>query len=289
MATNIEALPPRLYKFRSFGSEHKRGHDKAAVYDLLVGRLRFSTLNSFNDPFEGKPNVVAAYNDLETQKVAMLDYLSEIHCRETGSSSHEARQWASERIAGNSLEQLVELARNAIHAALDSPDVKVFCMSGEQATRAPLTWAHYADCHKGLCIHFDTKHLPFYFARRATYSEEYPTQLFPRTAQDDWHGLNKSLLWKSSLWSYEDEYRLLRTGSPEFYEYPELERLLIEWEGDIGIAPTESVVGVTLGYRMPVPLRVELMQWIDNHAAHLEIWEAGVHASRYEVTHTRIK
>jgi hypothetical protein len=66
-------------------------------------------------------------------------------------------------------------------------------------------WSHYADGHKGIALHFDSHAAPFdtVFAVEVRYAERYPEySLFDPEPV--------ALYTKSTLWYYEEEYRVIR-------------------------------------------------------------------------------
>jgi hypothetical protein len=101
-------LPPELCRFRSFGSPDKRGEDEEGVYALLRGRLKFADISTFNDPFEARPQYVAAFEDAGEQRKAMLEYLIEVSPIQ--GSMARRRKWAEGLLRGKSMQEIVDTA-----------------------------------------------------------------------------------------------------------------------------------------------------------------------------------
>jgi hypothetical protein len=99
------AKPSELCRFRSFAAEYKDGKDEPEVYDLLRGRLRFSEIEKFNDPFEARPQIVAAYSDPSKQKWAMRQYLEDVGRR---SGAADPKSYAVTRFAGKSTQEVLD-------------------------------------------------------------------------------------------------------------------------------------------------------------------------------------
>lgn len=164
----------------------------------------------------------------------------------------------------------------------------ICCLSGREAIGNPLTWSHYADHHRGVAIHFNTALPPFGFAFPVEYSQTYPESVVPRFYQDPWEHVTRSFLTKSHWWSYEYEFRILKVDWFAPQRDPRAISLLVQWEDTTAIASPEAVAGITLGARMPDGERTELIAKIRTDFPHLEIWQASLHRSRYEIVADRI-
>ena len=275
-------LPHELVRFRTFASTYANGADEQDVFDLLRGRLRFKDITTFNDPFEGRPLHVAAYEDVGQQRQEMIRYLTDIAPVE--GSVTAKRRWAQNRIAGKGQQEIIEIICNHVATKDQSGEVFVFCLMAPNTVSTPLPWSHYADAHHGVCIHFDSSFLPISLAFPIEYDDEYPTIAVPRTAQTDWTGVKNTLLRKSLLWRYESEYRVFR-----FAKEPGRARLLFNrWEGDLAIASPRVCTAITLGCRMKGDVRERIGSWIRANAPHVEMWQARLHRSRYEIGRERV-
>lgn len=73
-----------------------------------------------------------------------------------------------------------------------------------------LMWAHYADSHKGVCIEYDlqTDINAFCFPKKVEYSDDYMRFNYVKNHEH----VTDCIFHKSSAWSYEDEYRIVRLG-----------------------------------------------------------------------------
>src|SRR5690606_8309978 len=115
--------------------------------------------------------------------------------------------------------------------------------------------------------------------------EEYPKCKVPRTEEHPWDGVKALFLTKSTHWRYEREYRAIRLDFPHAGAAG---HLLTRWEGDVAIANPQVVRSVTLGVKMDADAKREIRNWVREHAPHVEVWEAYLHRSRYEVCRKRI-
>jgi hypothetical protein len=117
------------------------------------------------------------------------------------------------------------------------------------------------------------------------YCVDYPKLVVPRTHQGDWEAVQNQLLSKCEDWRHEREWRVIRSSlSPGSFA----ETLLTEWDGDTAIAPGQIVKAITLGARMPAVVRGRLKVWVQANVPHVEVWQARLHRSRYEIERDRI-
>jgi hypothetical protein len=120
----------------------------------------------------------------------------------------------------------------------------VLCMSARR--KHSLMWSHYADGHKGLCIHFSTRVIPIAGACAVEYQRKYPVAMFPAEEQSSAEDLFfKSVLTKSWQWSYEREFRLfsVRMGEPGDSWW-----LGLTWiDEHNALLPRTAITGITLG------------------------------------------
>lgn len=283
-----QRLPPRLYRFRTYGARAGNGSDKHEVHDLLAGRIRFSRLKDFNDPFEGRPRAIAAFSDAGTQRSAVLKFLADFY-RNTGLSHTEARKQAETRMRGKTQQQLVELVGEQVIQTAASDGLYLCCLSDRPALSNPLPWSHYADCHRGVAIHFSTTHAPFSFAFPVVYSETYPEVIVPRTHQDPWEHVQRIFFTKSALWGYEHEFRIMRVDWEDSRRDPRAVSLSVEWNELTALTKGEAVVGITVGAKMPHNTKAELLARIAAELPHLEVWQASLHRAKYEIISERIR
>lgn len=273
-----EQPPADLLKFRTFEAEGRAGKDSKTIFSILQGRIPFSMLKSFNDPFEGRPQPAPAYSEAGKQRDAMLRYLASILVQR-GDMPTAARQKAEQLISGKSQDEVVEVVRRIQLKIFAGTDLMLFCTSSGDALKAPLTWSHYADSHHGICIHFNTAYPPFNYAWRVEYSEVYPTIIVPRIEADEWEPIQKGLLWKCNLWAYEHEYRLVRAGA---------DNLGIQWDQHVAITSPKAITRVTLGVRIKDSAKKLIRSWASTNAPHVEFWQAKLHDRRFELEFDQI-
>lgn len=279
----VEALPPLLCKFRPYANPDGSPDAVAEgrVHALLQGRLYFSSLYSFNDPFEARPLYVPAYEDAGRQRAAMFSYISQMP---TFARRREGNLAAARLLGGKSMKELVEHIGEENRKGETFADVRVFCLSDASAERDPLPWAHYARSHTGVCIHFDSNHLPLKMAYKVEYSADYPTVPVPRTNIDKWEYVRRSILRKAVGWQYEKEYRAVRVRGERG---PSGHLFVQRWDEDTAVAASNITRRITLGVRMHEIAKNRLRAWIRDNASNIEIYQATLHKSQFELDTAR--
>jgi Protein of unknown function (DUF2971) len=289
MNATSSPLPPRLCRFRTYGAAHAGGNDKREVFDLLAGRIRFSRLKDFNDPFEGRPCAVPAFSDAGGQRAAVLKFLSDFYRRTRGLSPTEARKLSETNLRRKTQQEVVDLIGEQVIQTASSDGLHICCLSDQTALSNPLPWSHYADRHRGVAIHFSTAHAPFSFAFPVIYSQTYPEVIVPRTHQDPWEHVERIFFTKSALWAYEHEFRIMRVEWTDPERDPRAISLRVEWNGATAVAPGDAVVGITIGAKMEERDRASLIACISTEFPHLEIWQGRLHRTRYEIASDRVR
>jgi hypothetical protein len=135
---------------------------------------------------------------------------------------HERAEYAA---AGKSPKQLARLRKFKgvdirRFAAAVTEDVRkklqaatfIYCLSADQ--EHPLLWSHYADSHKGVCLHFQSTHGALFGGARAVeYTEERKPVLVPleynQSDDDITDAMSRT---KAEFWRYEYEYRIIEFG-----------------------------------------------------------------------------
>jgi hypothetical protein len=136
--------------------------------------------------------------------------------------------------------------RHGRWVAPDAPLIRhesaVRILSFSEDAKHPLMWAHYADAHRGVCLGFDTRHLP------AIAQVRYPKRV-PRLDAElsDEKKLVAAFLTKRAAWSYEREWRIVQSEAASAY-------LLL---------PAHALTEVVLGHRISEDDENWIRQWLE--------------------------
>lgn len=194
-------IPPILYKYRD--SENPN-HLK--IIENL--ELFFPSPKKFNDPFDCKiPVKFQMFADNpDLAKVYVANFLDKNPDLFQGQNREEIinnvpnthlvdRDWLSKH-EQDTTNQL-------------NDDIGVFCFSEEFDNI--LLWSHYGQCHRGFCLGIDYAKLvdssDFTTGGPVHYTNIYPN-LSP--LEDGLYNIYTQIFYKSLVWSYEKEYRLLK-------------------------------------------------------------------------------
>ena len=199
--------PTHLYKY--VGTDR---HHFEIVENL---EIRFSQPSSLNDPLDCQPQVIAPRDPQAT-----VDQIIQRNI-----AQHPGR-WSNPTIARARAQLLGSYTTGIAQRLQESADVLrrnldlVGVLSLSDALDSVVMWAHYADQHRGFVIEFDTRFAP----------------LIQRSGENGWQGLpvpvayqpnrpevhcdstdlqvpDELVLVKTSAWSYEREWRVVRDRS----------------------------------------------------------------------------
>ena len=279
--------PSTFYKFRTYDS--KRADQLKWVRETIFeNRIRYSRTSELNDPFEGRPLLVPINSDPVAQRRVMRDYLLQQFIDE-GKSRPDAELSATLTAAMSpaSRGDLTPAYSIALAKTIEE-NFWLYCGCG---TREPiLMWSHYADGPRGVALHFDASAAPFDAAYEVHYSETYPEFPFPiSTADADDEKVRAMILTKSCGWSYEEEHRAVRGANIQSEEQRPIRERGLRWSGQVVELPPETLTGVTIGANMPRELAEALIAEIAERRPHLQIWNAAVSQSRYQLTFEQVR
>lgn len=241
-----------LYKYRSLNREGSPGR---SAYDrtrdlFLNHRMWLATLQSFNDPFEGRVHI--SVEAAEAQELAKLRG----HLAKIGKipPEHELR-----RIIRNTEADLVGRRKGV---------TRTFGVLSLTANpQSILMWSHYADSHCGICIQLTAvadETTDFVgSAVSIEYAESIPHVNF--YTHEDFEFATASILTKARDWEYESEYRIVK---PESGYLP---------------MPRGQISGVIFGYRASDDDKQEVCQWVDSLGYPVDAYEAVMNESNYSL------
>lgn len=254
---NGRLRPPRLYKYRSFPTlEGLTGCQREAalqqrryvIQTLETGKVRFSKASDFNDSLEFRPRVPPiAAGDVEGLERAARDLRRNF---DNALARNQVSREAYDKLMSDEskVRRLASYRHGPIAAITEffRTDAHVYCLS--DVLDEQLMWAHYADCHRGIAIHFNALRPPFSWTGQVQYSAAYPTlieiDIFGPAFEDF---VSTAMYTKNVKWSYEQEWRLSLSARQMEEHKDELEAT---FENDIMTFDVRRIVGVTLGARI---------------------------------------
>lgn len=234
-------MPDRLYYYCSLGDdEHKLWFEQMVLDRLIYFRRR----GELNDPNELRPTIVFEGTEAEVRQ-----FIKQLIAERRPSLNPAQRVQLTGQL--RYLYTRGDLS-SVLHESLDR--VGVFCLSESQ--EHPLMWAHYAQGHRGVCIEFDANVPPLSLTEPLLYTDQRP--VINRLRDSATQIIQKSVLTKSLLWSYEREWRAIARWRDEerqnrFIEQhqvvdPATREFILSQHGPGHYTlPQGAVLGVTLG------------------------------------------
>jgi hypothetical protein len=234
---------PRLYHYQKFDKPERL----ARIF--TDGTLYFSNTGDFNDPWDCRPFYSKAELDDPDEYERAVRWLVQIDRKYNSLLPEEEHTRREREVRANRklLEWMIDELTRTVGATIEK-QYRVYCLSTHPDST--LMWAHYAASCKGLCLEFSVRNDLFCAALAVEYPETYPSFEVAETDEDQ---NLRPLLTKSSVWRYEDEFRVLATEHP--VTFPDVP---ITKEGFLPF-PKRALQSVIIGAKMP-PFDRELVQ-----------------------------
>jgi hypothetical protein len=242
-----------LYKFRSYRTDD----DKNRVHQILLEhRAYFARASELNDPFDLTPRIA------NTTREELLRAADDYFTRQ----ALDQRDRALEHLRTVDVATHVAEATAKARARIED-DYPVFSLAGNRDH--PMLWSHYADGHRGLCIHFrsDDESI-FGVALRVDYVDERPCLPIDVRSLSERDAFERAVLKKGRAWSHEQEYRFFRLPRTDWSPLP------IRFDGQFGHFPSGFLSGISVGARMPQADFDVLVKIAHGHSPRLPVWRA---------------
>jgi hypothetical protein len=260
-----------LYKFRSFQEESNAW----VAQILLESRIYFSHPDQFNDPFDIAPIVKHGGNPKNPVYVEELKTSQEQLYREQAYSPQEVAEL--QRREGVPAEELPAAATKDMRQKIRNA-ARILCLSSSR--RDPLQWAHYANGHQGVCIHFQCQRGSWLQgARRVRYWQRRPAIQLPLSRQTQIECAHRMALTKAHFWRYEDEYRAFANRSA---------RAEITLDGNYFYFAPSDITGITIGMSMKPADRSALLGMLNLRRQAMPIWECIEDRARFALKIRRL-
>lgn len=244
----LQMAPERLFKYRSCCDNHISAFEKDEVW--------MSTSDLFNDPFDtliqfDEKELRSACDAMSNPEIvyAMTKYFAEggqiapqINHLVDKNELASMRQLATDALAKGMIKPIAAEQMNVLKLMMEFyialfPQVvqrfsTVVCFS--ERVDSILMWSHYADNHKGFALGYDLRPylqlnsdnlglFPVVYSEKRYDASEFLYWLLcgllkiPAHNQDIMSSI-KLLLYKSLDWSYEQEWRLIKTNNKDFFK-----------------------------------------------------------------------
>ena len=255
-----ENIPKVVYKYRDWNnSYHRRMLTNQEVY--------FASSKEFNDPFDF---AIPLRYDLLSKEEWRIKYWEMVYNHsEFGRFPYSMKDVSTEvdRLMQEGPHTNPEIVQQNIERQMDSlaDAYGVFC-----CTKKPtniLMWSHYANCHTGFCIGFDS--LRLHNESGATigsviYADKNEIPVIKPSGIRDIKDLIQQAVYKSPLWSYESEIRLFKI----LKFVPNSSRLIT--------VPPQTIREVIFGCKMAAEHSEEIMKLLleNKEFNHVKVYKA---------------
>lgn len=179
-----------LYKYLSIDGDERLNR----ALNFINGSAYFSSPNYFNDPFELSPSILPP-TEKDVEKIIGNNALSSLNKRHVETLIRSAHYQCDREMKGLSTENWLNR-------------FGVLCLSTDY--KSLLMWAHYGDCHKGICIGIDSGSSYFRNAKRVEYTSTRPTIPFSISDHERPVCIPSVFYTKSKDWAYENEWRVVK-------------------------------------------------------------------------------
>lgn len=287
--------PEKVYRYRKFS--------ELTIDSLCLDELYFAPPNTFNDPMDCQPTVVA-----DSSKQELKEILSELITRrvksETMATLRKAKLDGMDVDSRSSLSAQNAAARALANIAYNArnPDYEEHNISVDEAEYSILTWdiqaellkqydkgvccfsstpdcsllwSHYGDQHRGVCIGYTLDRTPKPLLHKVIYDDNRTlhTSLIARamlsTDTVAKEVLNSSvLLRKASPWRYESEWRLF--DSVGLHDSP------------------LAMMEITFGLRCPNTIIHTIVNALENRKNRINFYRMSQVRGSYALTRTAV-
>jgi len=250
--------PNKLFKYRSLATEEDRRYTSEI---FLRNRIWFSTPASFNDPFDHQFVLKS-----DASREEKMEFFRESLRWRYGLPDSEVEHRTKKMFSPTRRRERAAWEREQLDRIQDTRNrIGVFCLT--EVNDDILMWSHYADKHQGICLGFTLgcqEHIDFFAqANDVKYQDSFP-EVSPFVQDAPGEKLGIMALTKSSHWSYEKEWRIIRV------EGPGKEAL-----------PAGLLTSVVLGARISPCNRQLVLAWAAAHPTPFKVWEAKLKESEY--------
>ncbi|GAB5417841.1 MAG: DUF2971 domain-containing protein [Crocinitomicaceae bacterium] len=233
--------PKEVYKYRDWTNEYHQNI-------LKKNEVFLSSPKDFNDPFDCRitPNFSVLNSDEKIEE--FVNYLFKRHQGSVDMTAEEKEKVYHERIKELKT-NLDGFQQRADKMSIDMQNDVFGILSLSCIWDNLLMWSHYGNNHKGFCVGFHEEVLRksdlFGSGGKVIYDEKFPEispmQELNETDEERAQRYYQMSHFKAMDWSYEKEYRLMKT-------YPK--RWVTNDERKV-VVPDEAYLDITLGCEFP--------------------------------------
>lgn len=201
-----------------FSKTSKRDFDKRSLLNILNKTISKDKLYEFceehveymfdfsikdeNQIFDSKEDFLNQINETEKSKNNSIDNISRFFL------------FIKQRLQTSVINDLHQIRKESLSK------IGVSCFSKNKSNL--LMWSHYADSHRGMCLEFDSKAIPFSKSLEVTYKSTIPKINMDSLLNEEFdiEFIKNLLSFKSIDWKHEEELRIFHQESNKCFVYP---------------------------------------------------------------------
>ena len=223
IVNKTDSNPPNyLYKYQSFNDEY-------ALKNFIEHQFYFSNPIKFNDPFDFNSNFIIIDRTEGNLKVAFDIIRKGMQDQLVNKFNADKFDniFLTNRRPNRNFEDFLTNKGNEGIQNKSYGRMGVICFS--ECNENILMWSHYSQSHKGFCLEFDTRYVPFHPSYipfemtliKVDYTESYPSLSLSEINKNEgyFHPIKPLAKTKWKDWSYEKEWRLLSWNGSCLYTY----------------------------------------------------------------------
>jgi len=259
----LDGIPDILYKYRDITDKYNRK-------TLFEFEIFLSSTSKFNDPYEGSIPFEYDPDDLTEENIFLK-------LRRLAKEEHP--DWNEQKIQqfcfdGQQKKLLFDdQHKEKINSENREKIERTFgIFSLTKHPKNYLMWSHYARSHTGFCIGFDKTGL-FDTIKGSIDKIEYESEV-PRLKlfEDLLSFQRKQLCTKSDVWSYEDEYRIIKSNA----------------SNNTITYPKDIIKHIFLGCKMEFKIKTEIIEFIKSNGIECEVYELSLDKEIFKLNGLRI-
>ncbi len=241
-------IPNILYKYRDYTNKFNRK-------TLFEFELFLASTSMFNDPYEGSIPFTYDPEDLTPENIFLKLRQLAIFAHPDWKEA-EIQQYCFEGQTKDLLndEDYVEKFNEQNRIEIDKT-FGIFSMTIHPLNY--LMWSHYGNSHNGFCLGFD-KTLLFETVGGGLGPVHYESEVPKLKLFGDAYDFQiKQLATKSKVWSYEDEYRIVKSNAAK----------------QIITYPKEMIKQIFLGVKLPLIEKTRIIDFVKKNSIDCEVYE----------------
>lgn len=250
-------IPKTVYKYRDWGTDSHK-------FILEKFELWISDSLNFNDPFDC--NIPVAYDLITKDEGIAEQFIRNIVTAHVNKYGGDLELEVKEKLALGKHKDpaFIDSVKKSIHEK-NRKNHGIF--SATPINNNILMWSHYANCHKGFCVGFDSKKLFEHLAGgggEILYEKTYPI-ISPIDERQKQYAMQ--IMTKSIHWTYEVEYRLTTLMKVN---------QAVEFPADI-------ITEIIFGSRISETHKNEIKDLVAKKLPHVKLFSAKPHDSDFKL------